>query len=115
MPQYQVDSEQIQASSAAVNSSIAQIRQAVGGMYTNLNALQNVWRGSAATQFTTVAAQWRAAQQQMEASLESIQRALAQAPTSMQTRRRRHPVCLQAKRHHRPAKRVGMILYACFV
>lgn len=79
MPQYQVDSEQIQASSAAVNSSIAQIRQAVGGMYTNLNALQNVWRGSAATQFTTVAAQWRAAQQQMEASLESIQRARAQA------------------------------------
>lgn len=79
MPQYQVDSEQIQASSAAVNSSIAQIRQAVGGMYTNLNALQNVWRGSAATQFTTVAAQWRAAQQQMEASLESTQRALAQA------------------------------------
>ena len=79
MPQYQVDSEQIQASSAAVNSSIAQIRQAVGGMYTNLNALQNVWRGSAATQFTTVATQWRAAQQQMEASLESIQRALAQA------------------------------------
>ena len=79
MPQYQVDSEQIQASSAAVNSSIAQIRQAVGGMYTNLNALQNVWRGSAATQFTTVAAQWRAAQQQMEASLESIQRALAKA------------------------------------
>lgn len=79
MPQYQVDSEQIQASSAAVNSSIAQIRQAVGGMYTNLNALQNVWRGSAATQFTTVAAQWRAAQQQMEASLESIQRAPAQA------------------------------------
>lgn len=77
MPQYQVDSEQIQASSAAVNSSIAQIRQAVVGMYTNLNALQNVWRGSAATQFTTVAAQWRAAQQQMEASLESIQRALA--------------------------------------
>lgn len=79
MPQYQVDSEQIQASSAAVNSSIAQIRQAVGGMYTNLNALQNVWRGSAATQFTTVAAQWRTAQQQMEASLESIQRALVQA------------------------------------
>lgn len=81
MPQYQVDSEQIQSSSAAVNSSIVQIRQAVGGMYTNLNALQNVWRGSAATQFTTVAAQWRAAQQQMEASLESIQRALTQAST----------------------------------
>ena len=33
------------------------------------------------TQFTAVAEQWRAAQQQMEASLESIQRSLAQAST----------------------------------
>ncbi|OZG67701.1 WXG100 family type VII secretion target [Bifidobacterium eulemuris] len=79
MPQYQVDSERIQSSSAAVYASIAQIRQAVGGMYANLNELQNVWRGSAATQFTAVAAQWRTAQQQMETSLESIQRALTQA------------------------------------
>lgn len=78
MPQYQVDSERIQSSSAAVATSISQIRQAVGGMYTNLNALQDAWRGSAATQFT---AQWRAAQQQMEASLESIQRSLTQAST----------------------------------
>ena len=78
MPQYQVDSERIQSSSAAVATSISQIRQAVGGMYTNLNALQDAWRGSAATQ---VAEQWRSAQQQMEASLESIQRSLTQAST----------------------------------
>ena len=57
MPQYQVDSERIQSSSAAVATSISQIRQAVGGMYTNLNALQDAWRGSAATQFTAVAEQ----------------------------------------------------------
>ena len=81
MPQYQVDSERIQSSSAAGATSISQIRQAVGGMYTNLNALQDAWRGSAATQFTAVAEQWRAAQQQMEASLESIQRSLTQAST----------------------------------
>ncbi|KFI93016.1 hypothetical protein BISA_1180 [Bifidobacterium saguini DSM 23967] len=81
MPQYQVDSERIQSSSAAVASSVAQIRQAVGGMYTHLNALQEAWRGSAATQFTSVMAQWRAAQQQMEASLETIQRSLASAST----------------------------------
>ena len=79
MPQYQVDSEQIQSSSAAVNASIQSIRQAVQGMY--LNNLQSVWRGGAATQFTAVAEQWRAAQQQMEQSLESIQRALMQAST----------------------------------
>ncbi|KFI68809.1 WXG100 family type VII secretion target [Bifidobacterium magnum] len=81
MAQYRVDSERIQASSAAVNSSVTAIRQAVDGMYTNLNALQEVWTGSAATQFTAVAAQWRAAQQQMEQSLDSIQRALTQAST----------------------------------
>lgn len=48
MPQYQVDSEQIQSSSAAVNASIQSIRQAVQGMYGNLNNLQSVWRGGAA-------------------------------------------------------------------
>lgn len=79
MPQYQVDCERIQSSSAAVNASIQSIRQAVNGMYANLNDLQGVWRGSAAMQFNAVAEQWRAAQQQMEQSLESIQRALTSA------------------------------------
>ena len=46
MPQYQVDSEQIQSSSAAVQASVSQIRQAVAGMYSNLNTLQGVWRGN---------------------------------------------------------------------
>lgn len=81
MPQYQVDSEQIQSSSAAVQHSVEQIRQAVAGMYANLNNLQSVWKGSAATQFTSVASEWRSAQQRMEASLEAIQRALTQAST----------------------------------
>ena len=81
MPHYQVDSERIQSSSAADSASIAAIRQAVNGMYTNLNGLLDAWRGGAATQFTSVSAQWRAAQQQMEASLESIQQALTQAST----------------------------------
>lgn len=79
MPGYVVDPERIQSSSAAVSASVGQIRQAVGGMYANLTALQEAWRGVAATQFASVAAQWRAAQQQMETSLESIQAALAQA------------------------------------
>ena len=79
MPQFQVDSEQMRSSSAAVSSSISSIRDAVGGMYTNLNGLQQYWTGAAATQFTAVAEQWRAAQIQMEQSLEAIQLALAQA------------------------------------
>lgn len=61
MPQYQVDSERIQASSAAVCTSITAIRQSVDQMYGNLNALQDAWRGGAATQFNALVAQWRAA------------------------------------------------------
>ena len=49
MPQYRVDSEHIQSSSAAVRSSIEQIRQAVQGMYANLEGLQSVWSGSASS------------------------------------------------------------------
>lgn len=79
MPQYAVDSEQIQSSAAAVSGSISQIRNAVSGMYANLNALQGVWQGGAATQFNAVSQQWHAAQQQMEQSLEAIQNALSQA------------------------------------
>ncbi len=79
MPQYQVDSEQIQTSSAAVQQSVAQIRSSVNGMYSNLTQLQNVWRGGAANQFGSLMTQWRSAQQQMEASLESIQNALSRA------------------------------------
>ena len=48
MSQYQVDSERIAASSAAVCSSITAIRDAVTTMYANLNALQDAWRGAAA-------------------------------------------------------------------
>lgn len=44
MAQFQVDSEQIQSSSAAVNASIQAIRQSAQGMYANLNNLQSVWR-----------------------------------------------------------------------
>ena len=79
MAQYQVDSEQIQSSSAAVRSSIEQIRQAVQGMYANLEGLNSVWSGSASAQFAGVIRQWRAAQQQMDASLEAIGMSLTQA------------------------------------
>ncbi|AII74935.1 WXG100 family type VII secretion target [Bifidobacterium coryneforme] len=79
MSQFQVDSEEMQSAAGAVSSSIGSIRDAVSGMYTNLGNLQNVWRGGAATQFSAVAEQWRASQQQMEESLEGIQSALTQA------------------------------------
>jgi WXG100 family type VII secretion target len=81
MANYQVDSDQIATSSAAVNSSVSSIRTAVNGMYANISQLQTVWHGAAATKFSSVADQWRSAQTQMEQSLEAIQNALAQAST----------------------------------
>lgn len=81
MAQYHVDSGEIAASAAAVSASSEAIRQAVSAMFTNLQQLQSVWGGAAAAQFTSVAAQWRSAQQQMEQSLDSIQNALTQAST----------------------------------
>ncbi|KFI80209.1 WXG100 family type VII secretion target [Bifidobacterium mongoliense] len=79
MSQYQVDSERIMTASAAVSASVGTIREAVAGMYANLTSLQSVWTGGAATRFAGVSEQWRAAQLQMEQSLESIQLALSQA------------------------------------
>lgn len=81
MPQFTVDSEQIASAASAVQGSVAQIREAVSAMYTNLNQLQSVWTGGAANQFSAVADQWRAAQRQMETSLENIQNSLSQAST----------------------------------
>ena len=79
MTQFRVDSEQIQQSAAAVASSINAIRDATNGMYANLQQLQSVWTGHAATQFASTAGQWRAAHQQMEQSLQSIQLAMQNA------------------------------------
>jgi WXG100 family type VII secretion target len=79
MAQFTVDSAQISASSAAVSASVEEIRGSVARMYSNLQQLQSVWHGSAATQFSSIADQWRTAQQGLEQSLEAIQNALAQA------------------------------------
>lgn len=79
MTQFRVDSEQIQQAAAAVGTSVSAIRDAVNGMYGNLQQLQSVWTGPAATQFASTAQQWRAVQQQMEQSLESIQQAMQHA------------------------------------
>ncbi|WP_018143062.1 WXG100 family type VII secretion target [Alloscardovia criceti] len=79
MPQYHVDSEQIQQAGMAVNASVDEIRTAVTTMYAHLTQLQGSWHGSAASQFDVVIEQWRAAQNHIEQSLQSIQLALTQA------------------------------------
>ena len=71
MATYRVDSDRLQSASAAVNTSVTRIRESVGTMYANLQELQSAWQGAAAARFKGVMEQWRAAQQQMEQSLQN--------------------------------------------
>ena len=82
MSRYEVDSAQVAAASAAVRTSTAAIRTEVGAMMRHLAELQTVWRGSAATAFGTVMADWAATQARVEESLDGITVALGSAATS---------------------------------
>ena len=77
MATYRVDSDRLQSASAAVNTSVTRIRESVGTMYANLQDLQSAWQGAAAARFKGVMEQWRAAQQQMEQSLQNIQQSMS--------------------------------------
>ena len=72
MARFEVDSDQIARASGSTKVSAQTIRAEVGAMMGHLNALQDSWRGSASSAFASVLAEWRATQQQVEASLDSI-------------------------------------------
>lgn len=72
MARFEVDSEQIQRASGSTAASATAIRNEVSGMMQHLVALQDVWKGSASTAFAGVVMQWKATQQQVDASLDAI-------------------------------------------
>ena len=79
MSRYEVDSAQVAAASAAVQSSVHEIGSEVDRMMRHLLDLQASWKGSAATSFQHVVTDWRATQERVRTALEEIQRALAVA------------------------------------
>jgi WXG100 family type VII secretion target len=79
MSRYEVDSAQVAAASAAVQSSAHEIGAEVDRMMRHLLDLQASWKGSAATSFQHVVTDWRATQERVRTALEEIQRALAVA------------------------------------
>lgn len=72
MARFEVDSGEIMRASGNARTSAAAIREEVSAMMTHLTALQDTWRGSASAAFSAVLADWRATQQQVESSLDSI-------------------------------------------
>lgn len=72
MARFEVDSAEILRASGNARSSAAAIRNEVSAMMGHLATLQDSWRGGASSAFTAVLAEWRATQQQVEASLDSL-------------------------------------------
>jgi early secretory antigenic target protein ESAT-6 len=79
MSRYEVDSAQVAAASAAVQTSVQELGGEVDRMMRHLLELQANWKGSAATSFQHVVTDWRATQERVRTTLEEIQRALAVA------------------------------------
>ncbi|WP_159621222.1 WXG100 family type VII secretion target [Ruania rhizosphaerae] len=76
MAQFQVDSAEVARAGASARVSAAAIRTEVTNMMRHLTSLQSSWHGSAAASFSALITDWRATQQQVEASLEQISLAL---------------------------------------
>lgn len=77
-----VDTELLQLKSANVRSTIERISADVQAMKRGLDELQGTWRGSAATNFQALVTDWTLTQGRVEASLSSINTALASAAMS---------------------------------
>lgn len=77
--QFQVDTERIQTASGDIARISAEIEGQVAQMLSRLTALQDAWKGGAATQFHGVVTQWQGTQRQVQTSLDSIGQVLGAA------------------------------------
>lgn len=77
--QFQVDTERIQAASGDIARISSEIEGQVAQMLAKLTALQDAWKGGAATQFHGVVTQWQGTQRQVQTSLDSVGQVLAAA------------------------------------
>lgn len=77
--QFQVDTERIQTASGDIARISGEIEGQVAQMLARLTALQDAWKGGAATQFHGVVTQWQGTQRQVQSSLDSIGQVLAAA------------------------------------
>ncbi|MDQ0863538.1 WXG100 family type VII secretion target [Arthrobacter globiformis] len=74
-----VDTDLLQAKSANVKATVDRISADVQAMKHGLDELQATWRGSAASNFQALVAEWTLTQGKVEASLASINLALSSA------------------------------------
>ena len=77
-----VDTELLQLKASNVKTTVDRISTDVQAMKMGLEELQATWRGSAASNFHALVLEWALTQGKVEASLASINVALASAATS---------------------------------
>jgi WXG100 family type VII secretion target len=77
-----VDTELLQLKASNVKTTVERISADVQAMKMGLEELQATWRGSAASNFHALVLEWALTQSKVEASLASINVALASAATS---------------------------------
>lgn len=79
MSTFSTNTNEMQARSMAVQSTIERVRAEVNAMTSSLQDLQGTWQGAASTNFQSVVADWRNTQIRVEDSLNSIGTALNRA------------------------------------
>ncbi len=84
MTRFHVDAAEVAQASAIAQRSGDTIRAEVAALVSHLTALEGTWQGGAATAFTGVLDQWRAAQAQVEGALDALSAALGTAATAYQ-------------------------------
>lgn len=79
MTRYQVDSEAVLASVTSTQGTIGRLQAEAGALQSNLQGLQSVWQGPAATAFQGLVAEWMSAYQRVELAMASMTEALGHA------------------------------------
>ena len=79
MTQFQVDSEQVLAANTAIQSTIGRVQTDIGSLHSQLQSLQDSWRGLAANQFQELALRWHTTATAVQSQLGELGIALAYA------------------------------------
>ncbi len=77
MTQFQVDSEQVLAANTAIQNTIGRVQGDIEALHSQLQSLQDSWRGLAANQFQELAVRWHTTASAVQAQLGELGQALA--------------------------------------
>ena len=81
MTHFQVDSQQVLAANATIQSTIGRLKSEIDTLHSQLQGLQSSWQGVAANSFQELVARWRITESSVQDQLAQIGQALSVAAT----------------------------------